>query len=40
MALGNKKAMGLKRSPMAFPPEIGICFMGDPCQNKNKRSKS
>jgi hypothetical protein len=36
MALGNKKAMGPVRSPMAFYPEVGIYFMGDPCENKNK----
>jgi hypothetical protein len=36
MALGNKKAMGPLRSPMAFHPGVGIQFMGNPCGNKNK----
>jgi hypothetical protein len=40
MAFGNKKAMGPVRSPMAFHPIYRSGSMGDPSQNKNKRSKN
>jgi hypothetical protein len=39
MALENEKAMGPMRPPMASHPAMGIGFMGDPCQNKNKNKK-
>jgi len=40
MALENEKAMGPIRPPMASHPFMGIGFMGDPCQNKNKKRRS
>jgi hypothetical protein len=35
-----KKPWGLIDHPWLPIPPIGIGFMGDPCQNKNKRNKS
>jgi hypothetical protein len=40
MAVENEKAMGPIRPPMASHPTIGIGFMDDPCQNRNKRNRS
>jgi hypothetical protein len=40
MALKNEKAMGPVAPPMASHPAMGIGFMGDPCQNRNKRNRS
>jgi hypothetical protein len=40
MASIYKKAMGPHQSPMALHPHIGNGLMGDPFQNKNKRSRS
>jgi len=39
MAYEYEKAMGPIWSPMASLFPIGIRFMGDPCQNRNKRNK-
>jgi hypothetical protein len=40
MALENEKAMGPMRPPMASHPFMGIGFMGDRCQNKNKKRRN
>jgi hypothetical protein len=40
MALENEKAMGPIRPPMASHPTTGTGFMGDHCQNKNKKRRN